>query len=250
MFGNDKKKLIVIASAAVLVLVIAGVILAVALSKKGGGKQSEAKKTESESEEKTYQDKLGELMSENMKKDNDGVADQAETPQEDAPEQSGGKTALDLAGRREALAISLGTGFEEGQVLEDFAFKDANGKEMHVSDLLGKPVYINFFTTWCPYCTDEIPDMQKVKNDYGPDEVSVIMIDVMETTAETDAYTAEQGIDFPVYFLDDWFAGSHELVGVPISFVIDRYGVITGVNEGLSNYKWMSQAMQKAVESE
>ena len=68
-----------------------------------------------------------------------------------------------------------------------------------------------------------------------------------ETSAETDEYAKENNIDFPIYFMDDWTIGDWEMVGVPVSIVVDKYGIVRGVNVGLSDYNWMKTAVEKAV---
>lgn len=148
--------------------------------------------------------------------------------------------------KREELVGQLGQGFIDGTVIEDFAFYDEYGNIYHISDFAGKMVYINFFTTWCPYCYYEIPDMQRVHDEYRDEDGMVIMIDLQETVEEAQAYATEYGITMPIYYLDDWQAGSLSIEGVPLSIVIDRYGVIHDVHEGMSDYAWMSTAMNKA----
>ncbi len=43
----------------------------------------------------------------------------------------------------------------------DFVLQDTEGKTHRLSDYRGKPVIINFWTTWCPPCREEIPSMNR-----------------------------------------------------------------------------------------
>ena len=55
----------------------------------------------------------------------------------------------------------------EGVVAPDFAFTDlATGKVMNLSDLRDKPVYLNFWATWCPPCVKELPHIQAKYEQY------------------------------------------------------------------------------------
>ena len=44
----------------------------------------------------------------------------------------------------------------------DFTVFDENGEAVTLSSLEGKPVVINFWTSWCTYCKQEMPDFQEV----------------------------------------------------------------------------------------
>ncbi|WP_367277824.1 TlpA disulfide reductase family protein [Clostridium sp.] len=40
--------------------------------------------------------------------------------------------------------------------------KDLNGKELSLSDLKDKKVFLNFWATWCPPCKAEMPEIEKL----------------------------------------------------------------------------------------
>ncbi len=143
-------------------------------------------------------------------------------------------------------AKELGTGFDPGKVIADFTFFDADGKDHHITEFVGKTVYYNFFTSWCPYCVYEIPDMNKVIEENG-DDVVLIMVDIQETSAEVDPFVEENGIKVPVYYVEDWIVGGKELPGVPVSVIVDKYGVVHGYKEGMSDYDWMSSTVKEAL---
>jgi thiol-disulfide isomerase/thioredoxin len=42
---------------------------------------------------------------------------------------------------------------------EDFTLRDLNGQKVRLSELRGKIVLINFWTTWCPACVSEMPEL-------------------------------------------------------------------------------------------
>lgn len=49
----------------------------------------------------------------------------------------------------------------------DFSYKElGSGKTMRLSDLKGKPVFINFWATWCPPCVGELPHIEKKYAEY------------------------------------------------------------------------------------
>lgn len=138
---------------------------------------------------------------------------------------------------------SVREGFEVGNIFPDFQMKDHDGKTVNLSDYRGEVLYLNFFTTWCPYCYYELPDMNEMKS-----RARVLLVDVdsEEGPTDTDAYLKEYGFDFEVNFHDGWNIEGYEIDGVPTSFVIDEYGIIRAVTIGMADRYWMESAVDDA----
>ncbi|MBI4664011.1 MAG: TlpA family protein disulfide reductase [Verrucomicrobia bacterium] len=49
----------------------------------------------------------------------------------------------------------------------DFALPDLSGKAVRLSELRGKIVLLNFWTTWCASCLTEIPDLIELQKRYA-----------------------------------------------------------------------------------
>ncbi|MCF0111777.1 MAG: redoxin domain-containing protein, partial [Erysipelotrichaceae bacterium] len=54
---------------------------------------------------------------------------------------------------------------EEESVLPQFTLPDINGKQHALSDYKGKVIFLNFFTTWCGYCQQEIIHLDEVNKE-------------------------------------------------------------------------------------
>ncbi len=112
----------------------------------------------------------------------------------------------------------------------DFTVYDYSNEKVSLSDKLaeGKPVVFNYWTTWCPYCLEEMPDFDEVYAEYK-DRVTFMMIDVNgggnDTIPEAKSYIEESGYSFPVYFDTDLSATYAYGVGsFPTTGIIDAEG--------------------------
>ncbi len=120
---------------------------------------------------------------------------------------------------------------------------------MTFTDLQGKAIYLNFFTTWCYYCKVEMPELYKIHQTYG-DQVQVILIHVPSDDTEEAAvqYLKENGYDSMRMVEDkDFFLTSfYQLEGFPLSVVIDKDGFLAMYQAGAMTYEQMEQALAAA----
>lgn len=66
----------------------------------------------------------------------------------------------------------------------DFTVVDAKGDSVNLSDLLGKPIVLNFWASWCPPCKSEMPDFNEVYKEVGED-ITFMMVDLVDGQRET-----------------------------------------------------------------
>ena len=96
-----------------------------------------------------------------------------------------------------------------------------------LADLRGKVVLVNFWATWCPYCRHEMPAMEAFYRENRSRGFEIVAYSLDKTQAEADAYLRGEGYTFPAPLVSqavsEAFGGVNR---VPLSFVIDRDGVI------------------------
>ncbi len=127
---------------------------------------------------------------------------------------------------------------EENETLSapDFTAYDNDGNPVKLSDYFGKPIVLNFWTTWCGYCKDEMPYFDKVYNEVK-DDIVFLMVDVVDGVQETEEkgkkYIADSGFTFPVlYDLDMDAAIAYGIRAYPTTIVINKDGTVFGGHEG------------------
>jgi thiol-disulfide isomerase/thioredoxin len=70
-----------------------------------------------------------------------------------------------------------------GMPAPDFSCIDMSGKEYKLSDFLGKYVYLDIWATWCGPCRREIPELEKMHDEYAGKNISIISISIDNTQA-------------------------------------------------------------------
>jgi cytochrome c-type biogenesis protein len=130
-----------------------------------------------------------------------------------------------------------------------YLLSDMEGSPMTFSDLKGKVVYLNFFTTWCGYCKEEMPDILKLQQKYG-EELSVVLVHVPDRDTEDAAtqYLKDNGLDSLRMVEDANFVltGFYQLSGYPLSVIIGKDGYLVAYQPGAMTYDLMEKAVQEA----
>ncbi len=128
-----------------------------------------------------------------------------------------------------AAVVSNNDNYKEW-IPEDFTVYDLEGNEVELSDMKGKPLVINVWSSWCYACTKELPDFESVWKEYG-DSVTFMMINRTDGTKETmrslTVFLQDKGYEFPVYCDTTGEAYRNlRVYGVPMTFFIDADGYI------------------------
>lgn len=133
----------------------------------------------------------------------------------------------------------------------DFIVYDRDGNPVALSDMLGKPIIVNFWATWCGPCKSELPAFQQAYETYG-DDVVFMMVDMVEGRTETKSgaieYVDGQGYTFPLYFDEDQTAiRAYEISAVPATYVIDSNGNLADSHVGAMDYEQVSALIESVL---
>jgi thiol-disulfide isomerase/thioredoxin len=144
-----------------------------------------------------------------------------------------------------------------GSLAPDFEISDYDGARSRLSDYRGKPVYVNFWATWCIPCQRELPDMQELADRHG-DDLAIITVNRAEPLSRAESYFAnieklngEPGISFTVNGMDpdDTLYNKYRGLGMPVSVFIDANGKVVKVFNGLIDLAIMEESVAEAVDS-
>ena len=131
----------------------------------------------------------------------------------------------------------------------DFSLGLFDGGELHLSDLRGRVVLINFWASWCPPCRVEAPDLQALYADYQATGFTLIGVNMLESSQRKAlAFIDEFGITYPNgEDREQRLTKLYRVQGPPESFLIDRRGRIRKFYYGSVNYESVSAAIEELL---
>ncbi len=162
----------------------------------------------------------------------------------------------------EADENTEGEAEEDGEVKEgifpgnkayDFTLLDREGKEISLSSLRGKVVFLNFWTSWCRYCKAEMPDMQKVHEEYKDKDVVILAVNItaLEKNGVEDVnkFLKEKKFTFPVlYDKDGAVSVQYRVSSLPTTYILNKDGMVVNFATGALSEKRIKEEIQAAME--
>ena len=156
-----------------------------------------------------------------------------------------GPAALPAALRTTGLDVSP----EEGALAPDFLLESLEGGEVRLSDYQGQPVVLNFWATWCGPCRKEIPQFVEAYERFRGDGLVIIGVNMQEGKSIARGYVEDYGMQFPVAIdVDGEVGDAYRLLGLPVTYFIDRDGVVRGVFTGPFEEKERDTEVRGAIE--
>ena len=113
----------------------------------------------------------------------------------------------------------------EGVIVPDFVLPRLDGKIQKLSNYRGKVVLVNLWATWCPPCIEEMPVLERVQTDFGPQGVVVLALAADDDPEAVRAFVKEHPVTFDVLLDVGGEVGTrYGITGYPETFVVDREG--------------------------
>jgi len=134
-------------------------------------------------------------------------------------------------------------------LVPDLTFKDYNGNDVSLRDFQGKPIVVNSWAAWCPFCVDELPDFAEIQKEFG-DEIVIIAIDRAESLALAKSYTDDLGVTDDILFVldpNDTFYRAINGFSMPETLFVDADGVVRQHKRGPMTAEEIRERVQKIL---
>lgn len=136
--------------------------------------------------------------------------------------------------------------FSSDKVL-NFQFKTIDNKILDLSQFYGKVVIVDFWATWCPPCTKEIPHFIELQEKYK-NEVQFIGLNVGEKESDIREFIKSIGINYIVGYsnerIEKLFGG---ISGLPTTFIIGKDGKVKAKAIGYRSKEWFENQIISAL---
>jgi thiol-disulfide isomerase/thioredoxin len=137
-------------------------------------------------------------------------------------------------------------------VAPDFSLESLEGKNVHLSDLRGKAVLLNFWATWCTPCKIEMPWFVDLQNQYGPEGLQIVGVAMDDASKEDIAkFAKDMGVNYPILIgkeaVGDAYGG---VPAMPESFFIGRDGKLVDKIIGLKGKSDIEDSIKRALNTQ
>ncbi len=131
-----------------------------------------------------------------------------------------------------------------------FTLLDDRGASVSLQKYHGHIVLMNLWASWCPPCRAEMPDLQRLSQQFGPAGLVVVGVNEGESPERARAFAQSLGIRFPIWIDDQQRYGRlYAALGMPTTVVIGRDGTVMKGFDGALTLSQMQDAVKPYLNS-
>jgi thiol-disulfide isomerase/thioredoxin len=152
------------------------------------------------------------------------------------------------------LLLASGSAFAQDPLLHkpapSFVRDSLAGQPVDLSAYRGKVVLLNFWATWCAPCQLEMPRFAAWQKQYGPQGLQIIGVSMDDEPDGVRKLASKLRINYPVVMGDEQIGALYGgILGLPVTFLIDRQGQVVARFQGETDLNAMEEQIQQLLAS-
>ena len=118
---------------------------------------------------------------------------------------------------------------EQAVEAPDFRLADPDGRRLSLREQRGKVVFLNFWATWCLPCRAEMPEMERLYQEFKSQGLVMLAVNLRESPAQVRKFGQELKLTYPLLIDEDMkVIQAYAVRALPVTYLIDRKGIMVG----------------------
>ena len=131
----------------------------------------------------------------------------------------------------------------------NFTLKDQNGNTHTLDDYIGKTIILHFYAIDCYSCLDELPNIEKIYNDYNQNKDDVIILAIANTSRnpkeDIKNYLNKNNYTFISLMAKNKLFDKYYITTYPNTYIINSNGNIAFTSFGSMSYDSLKEEIEK-----
>jgi cytochrome c biogenesis protein CcmG/thiol:disulfide interchange protein DsbE len=129
-----------------------------------------------------------------------------------------------------------------------FLRPDLSGHPVDLAALHGHVVLLTFWATWCAPCQIEMPRFIEWQARYGSAGLQIVGVSMDDDSDPVERLIRKRKVNYPILMGDEKLGALYGgILGLPITYLIDRQGVIQARFKGETRLDAMEHSIQKLL---
>ena len=137
-----------------------------------------------------------------------------------------------------------------GKAAPDFTLDvvTSEGDRIHLNDLKGRAVLLDFWATWCEPCQVVAPILDRVSRKHRDKGLVVVGVNTSDEAGRAPIFAKKKGLSYPIVFdADDEVARRYGVTNLPTLVAIGADGNIVEVRSGLEDENGIEELVTRAM---
>lgn len=122
-------------------------------------------------------------------------------------------------------------------------------QRVDLAGLRGQVVLLNFWATWCAPCQIEMPKFEQWQDKYKKDGLAIVGVSMDDDSEPVKGLVRKLRVNYPVVMGDEKLGLAYGgVLGLPVTYLIDRKGVIRARYQGATNLDAMEKTIRQLLQ--